>query len=59
MGFSSASLFPARKRDAVIQGGTMGIDHKTPRKPREPVSLKARRTSETAGAFFIHSYKQE
>ena len=25
--FRSDSLFPARKREAVIQGGTTGIDH--------------------------------
>ena len=34
-GFSSASLFPAKKRDAVTHGGTMepgGIDHLTRRK---------------------------
>ena len=44
MGFSSASLFPARKREAVTQGGTMN--------PRG--SSKAGTTSETAGAFQIH-----
>ena len=27
VGFSSASLFPARKWEAVSQGGTMAIDH--------------------------------
>ena len=28
-GFSSAFLFPAKKREAVNQGGTRGIDHLT------------------------------
>ena len=32
MGFCSASLFPARKREAVTQGGTRRIDHLTGRK---------------------------
>ena len=27
VGFSSASLFPARKREAITQGGTREIDH--------------------------------
>ena len=31
VGFSSASLFPARKREAVTQGRTRGIDHPTRR----------------------------
>ena len=30
--FNSASLFPARKQEAVTQGGTKGIDHPTQRK---------------------------
>ena len=30
--FSSASLFPARKREAVTQGGTMVTDHLTRRR---------------------------
>ena len=30
--FSSVSLFPARKRKTVTQGGTRGIDHSTRRK---------------------------
>ena len=30
--FSSASLFPARKRGAVTQGGTRVMDHPTQRK---------------------------
>ena len=32
VGFISASPFPARKREAVIQGGTKAIDHPTRRK---------------------------
>ena len=32
VGFSSASLFPERKREAVNQGGTRDIDHTTRRK---------------------------
>ena len=31
VGFSSVSLFPARKREAFTQGGTRGIDHPTRR----------------------------
>ena len=30
VGFSSASLFPARKREAVTQDGTRGIEHLNP-----------------------------
>ena len=41
VGFSSDSLFPARKRKLVTQGGT----------------VRAGRTSGTAGAFQIHSNK--
>ena len=29
VGFSSGSLFPLKKRESVIQGGTRGIDHLT------------------------------
>ena len=32
VGFSSVTLFPARKLEAVIQGGTRGIGHPTRRK---------------------------
>ena len=32
LNFSSASLFPARKREPVIQGGTRGIDPLTRRR---------------------------
>ena len=32
VGFSSASLFPARKLETVTQGGTKGIDHLTRRR---------------------------
>ena len=31
-GFSSASLFPARKQEAVTHGGTRNIDHLTRRR---------------------------
>ena len=31
-GFKTASLFPARKREAVTEGGTGGTDHPTWRK---------------------------
>ena len=34
VGFSSASLFPSRKREAVTKGGTRGIDHPTRRKTK-------------------------
>ena len=27
VGFSSVSLLPARKREAITQGGTPGLDH--------------------------------
>ena len=32
VGFSSASLFPARRREAVTQDGIRGIDHSTRRR---------------------------
>ena len=41
VGFSSASLFLTRKREALTQGKTRGIDHLT----------RNGRKSETAGAF--------
>ena len=49
VGFSSAFLFPARNGR---QGGTG-------RKPREVVSSKTRKPSETVGAFQIHSRKNK
>ena len=49
--FSSDSLFPERKREVVTLGGTRWIDQLTRRERREPVSLKAGRTSETTDAF--------
>ena len=58
VGFSSASLFAARKRESVSQGGIMEIGgYNTGRggEPREPVLPKAGRTNETAGAFQIRS----
>ena len=51
MDFSSKSLFPARKREAVNQGGTRGVEQPKGGEPREMVSSNAGRTSETAGAF--------
>ena len=57
VGFSSVSLFPVRKWEAVTQGGTRGIDHPTFGVPRELLSSKTGRTSETTGAFKIHSHK--
>ena len=53
VGFSLAYLFLARKREAITQGGTRGIDHRG--EPRELVSLKVGRTSETVATFQIHS----
>ena len=60
VGFTSAFLFPIRKREAVTQGGTMepgGYTTWRGGELREPVSSKFRKTSETAGAFQIHSRK--
>ena len=57
LGFSSSSLFHAMKREGVIQGGTRGIDPQHGGKPREPVSSKAGKTSETVGTLQIHLYK--
>ena len=54
VGFSSASLFPVRKREAVTQGGIGGIEQ-----PREPVSSKVQRTSETGGRIPDIHVKQE
>ena len=54
VGFISASLFPARKRQGVIQGG---YTTQRGRESREPVSANSGRTSETAGALKIHSRK--
>ena len=55
--YSSASLFPARKWEAVTQGGTRGIHQPTWRKNQEPVSSKDRRNSKNGGAFQIYSHK--
>ena len=60
VGFSSASLFPVRKREAVTQGGaaeTGGLTTRHGVEPREPVSSKVGRTSETTGVFQVHSRK--
>ena len=40
VGFSSASLFPARKLEAVIQGGSKGINHQTCRRTQEAGIIK-------------------
>ena len=53
--FSSTSLFPARKREAVVKVETVG--QQTTRRgghPGEPATPKAGRTCETAAAFQIH-----
>ena len=34
-GFSSASLFPTRKWEAITQGGIRGIDHTSQRRTQE------------------------
>ena len=71
VGFSSASLFDARERNAGgrwnrtgyrtpkrrITQGASNMEDRLEEKPREPVSSKAGRTSETAVAFQIHSCK--
>ena len=57
MGFSSASLFRAKKREAVAKGRTRTIVYPTRRKTEGSVSSKPGRTNETAGAFQIHSCK--
>ena len=54
VGFSSAFLFPAMKREAVTQGVNRGIDHLPRRRTRESVSSNSGRTRETADAFQIH-----
>ena len=57
VGFRSASLFPARKWEAVTKGGSKGTDHLTRRLTQGVGIPKAGRTSETTGAFRIHSHK--
>ena len=49
VGFSSASLFPVRKWEAVTRGETM--------EPRDLASSKVGRTSKTVVAFQIHLCK--
>ena len=41
MDFSSASLFPTRKRKAINQGGTTGIDHPMRRRTQGAGIFKA------------------
>ena len=57
MSFNSASLFPEKKREPVTQGGTRVLDNRCGGKPRETVSSKVGRISETTGTFQIHSRK--
>ena len=57
MGFSSASLFPERKREAVTQGGTRGIDHPTRRKTQGAGIYKGWEGKIDRGTFQIHSRK--
>ena len=40
VGFSSAFLFPARKREAVTEGGTRRIDHLTWRRSQRAGIVK-------------------
>ena len=40
MGFGSSSLFPARKREAVTQGETRGINHLTQRRTQGAIIVK-------------------
>ena len=54
--FNSASFFPARKWEAVTQGGNRGYSIRRG-EPSEPISSKIGRKSETAGALKIHSRK--
>ena len=54
-GFSSASLFPTRKRESVTQGGT--IYHLMWRRTQVTSIVKGWEDNETEGAFQIHSHK--
>ena len=51
MGFTSASLFPAREWEAVTLVEPEGQTTLREGEPREPVSSKVGRTSETTGAL--------
>ena len=51
VGFSSASLFPAKKREAVTQGGTRGIDHPTWRKPQGAGIVKGLENKRDSGSI--------
>ena len=57
MGFSSASLIPARKWEAYTQGGTRGIDHPTQRITQGATIVKGWENKKTAGTFQIQSRK--
>ena len=58
LGFSSTSLFPARKREAVTQGGATGTEPPDEEeKPKEPTPSMAGRKSETTDTFQIDSRK--
>ena len=49
VGFSSASLFPARKREAVTQAGTRGIDHPMWRKTQGACIVKGWKNIQDCG----------
>ena len=51
VGFSSASLFPARKREALTQGGTRGIDHLTQRRNQEAGVVKGWEDKRDSGSI--------
>ena len=52
VGFSSSSLFPARKRNAVTQGVTRGIDHQTQRRTQGAGIVKG--WEDKRGYLFIY-----
>ena len=58
-GFSSASLFPTMKWEAVTQGETIEPGNRPPDAEENPgsLSLKGGRISKTTGTFQIHSHK--
>ena len=55
--FRSASLFLARKREALTKVETTGIDQPTRTITQGTDIVKGGRTSKTTGAFRIHSRK--
>ena len=64
---STQRLGGLRKKGKTVKHGNVGVKRKwlvlvrlpysAQGEPREPVKSKAERTSETAGAFQIHSHK--